>query len=252
MPNTKTQIIVLAAGKGKRMQTDLPKVLVQLKGKPLVKHLLESIEQSGVCAKPVLVVGQKREMVMNELGDSYHYAVQEEQLGTGHAVNCASGYCADADQVLVLYGDHPHVSPATIKNIADNHASNKSILTIATVEVPDFHDWRAGFFDFGRIVRDEKNKIIKIVEKKDATENELATKEVNPAYFCFNAKWLCEHLPTLKNQNAQGEYYLTDLIGLAQHQGHDINSIKIEPQEALGVNTPEQLALLEQDLLFLV
>ncbi len=250
MSEIKTQIIVLAAGKGKRMQTDLPKVLVQLKGKPLVKHLLESIEKSGVCAKPVLIVGQKREMVMAELGDNYHYAIQEEQLGTGHAVNCASGHCAEADQVLVLYGDHPHVSADTIKNIADNHATNQSIVTIATVEVPDFHEWRAGFFDFGRIVRDENNKIIKIVEKKDANENELAIKEVNPAYFCFNAKWLWEQLPTLKNQNAQGEYYLTDLIGLAQQQNHEINSIKIAPHEALGVNTPEQLALLEQDLLF--
>lgn len=250
MPEIKTQIIVLAAGKGKRMQTDLPKVLVQLKGKPLVKHLLESIERSGVCAKPVLVVGQKREMVMSELGDNYHYAIQEEQLGTGHAVNCASGHSTEADQILVLYGDHPHVSADTIKNIVDDHAANQSIVTIATVEVPDFHEWRAGFFDFGRIVRDENDKIIKIVEKKDATENELAIKEVNPAYFCFNAKWLWEQLPTLKNQNAQGEYYLTDLIGLAQQQSHEINSIKIEPHEALGVNTPEQLALLEQDLLF--
>lgn len=250
MPNTKTQIVILAAGKGKRMQSDLPKVLVRLKDKPLIKYLLDSIEESGVCAKPILVVGQKRELVMQELGDKYGYAIQEEQLGTGHAVNCAKDLSAGADQVLVLYGDHPHVSAKTIKNLTTSHQQSGEVLTIATVETPDFEDWRAGFFDFGRIIRNSNGKITNIVEKKDATEEELKIKEINPAFFCFDAKWLWESLPTLKNQNAQGEYYLTDLVGLAQNQGHEINSIKIGTHEALGVNTPEQLALLEQDLLF--
>lgn len=246
MTDHKTQIIVLAAGKGKRMNSELPKVLVPLKGKPLVKHLLEAIEQSGVCAKPVLVVGQKKEMVIAELGDTCNYAVQDEQLGTGHAVNCAREKAIDADQIIVLYGDHPYVSPTTIVNLTNSNQQAGSMITIATAIVPDFADWRAGFFDFGRIVRDDTGAIVKIVEKKDSTESELQIKEINPAYFCFNAKWLWEHLPILKNNNAQGEYYLTDLIALAQNQNHPINSISIEPHEALGVNTAEQLERLEK------
>lgn len=248
MPEVKTQIIVLAGGKGKRMNSDLPKVLVPLKGKPLVKHLLESIEKSGVCAKPILVVGQKREMVINELGNNYSYAIQEEQLGTGHAVNCAKNLSHGADNILVLYGDHPHVSPATITSLAEAYQKHGGVLTIATTNVENFDGWRADFFNFGRIVRDENGEIVKIVEKKDASEDEKNITEVNPAYFCFNAEWLWKNLPTLQNENAQGEYYLTDLIGLAQHQGHAINSIQIDPHEALGVNTAEQLALLERGL----
>lgn len=244
------QIIVLAAGKGSRMDTDLPKALVPLKGKPLIKHLLEAIAKSGISQNPILVVGQKRELVMNELGPTYHYAVQTEQLGTGHAVNSARQLAENqANHILVLYGDHPYVSAETIKNLAENHVQSGGVLTIATVNVPNFDGWRAGFFDFGRIIRNKSGQIVKIIEKKDATDIEKQITEVNPAYFCFKASWLWQHLPKIKNQNTQGEYYLTDLINLAQNQGYIISSITIEPREALGVNTTEQLATLEKDLL---
>lgn len=245
------QIIVLAGGKGSRMNADLPKVLVPLKGKPLIRYLLEAIAKSGVSPNPILVVGQKRELVMNELGQTYRYAIQTEQLGTGHAVNSARQLAENqADHILVLYGDHPYVSAETIKKLAEAHIQSEGVLTIATVIVPNFDDWRAGFFDFGRITRNESGQIIKIVERKDATDTEKQITEINPAYFCFKASWLWQHLSKIKKQNSQGEYYLTDLIGLAQNQGNIINSIAIEPREAMGVNTVEQLIMLERDLFF--
>lgn len=245
------QIIVLAGGKGSRMNADMPKVLVPLKGKPLIKHLLEAIAKSGISLNPILVVGQKRELIMNELGPFYRYAIQTEQLGTGHAVNSARQLAENqANHILILYGDHPCVSAETIKNLAEAHIQSNGVLTIATVIVPNFDDWRAGFFDFGRIIRDGSGQIVKIIEKKDATDIEKQITEINPAYFCFKASWLWQHLSKIKNRNSQGEYYLTDLIGLAQNQGHIINSIAIEPREALGVNTAEQLIMLEQDLFF--
>lgn len=213
----KIQTIVLAGGKGSRMNTDTPKALVPLKGKPMIKHLLDAIAESGLSLRPIIVVGQKRKLVTSELGPNYHYAIQTKPLGTGHAVNSARQLAENkADHILVLYGDHPCVSAETVKNLADAHIQSDSVLTIATANVPDFDGWRACFFDFGRVIRDKLDRIVKIVEKKDA----------------------------------QGEYYLTDMIGLAQKQGHIIRSISIEPREAMGVNTIEQLLALEQNLFF--
>ena len=247
----KIQTVVLAGGKGSRMNTDTPKALVPLKGKPMIKHLLDAIAESGLSLRPIIVVGQKRELVTSELGPNYHYAIQTKPLGTGHAVHSARQLAENqADHILVLYGDHPYVSAETIKNLADTHIQSDSVLTIATANVHDFDDWRACFFDFGRVIRDKFGRIVKIVEKKDATDLEKKVTEINPAYFCFKASWLWQHLSKIKNKNTQGEYYLTDMIGLAQKQGHIIRSISIEPREAMGINTTEQLLALEQNLLF--
>lgn len=247
----KIQIIVLAGGKGSRMNTTTPKVLAPLKGKPMIRHLLEAISKSEVSLTPIIVVGQMRETIMKELGPNYRYAVQEKPLGTGHAVNSARHLAENnADHILVLYGDHPCVSAETIKNLPYAHIQSDNILTIATTNVPNFNDQYACFFDFGRIIRNESKQIAKIVEKKDANDLEKRITEINPAYFCFKATWLWQHLSKIKNKNAQGEYYLTDLIDIAQKQGHVIGSIAIEPREALGVNTAEQLFMLERDLFF--
>ncbi|MBN1779401.1 MAG: NTP transferase domain-containing protein [Candidatus Buchananbacteria bacterium] len=242
----KLQIVILAAGKGKRMNSqELPKVLVPLRGKPMIKYLLESIKQAGI-SNPVIVVGQQAERVKAELGGQYQYVFQAEQLGTGHAVAVTRDTLLNqADHIMVLYGDHPHVSAATIKSIADAHLSSNNILTMATVKVDDFFDWRQSFYDFGRIVRDVNGDLDKIVEKRDATPEQLEIKEVNPSYFCFRADWLWENLVKLKNENSQGEYYLTDLLGLAVDQNQKITTVEIEPLEALGVNTQEQLQQLE-------
>ncbi len=238
-------VVVLAAGHGKRMQSDIPKCLTPLHGKPLVRHLLDHIEASKVASRVAIVVGHKREEVMAELGDSYEYAIQEEQRGTGHAVMSAKNTLeGKADIVLVLYGDMPYLKPETIRNIIETHTEKNATLTMATVTVPDFEEWRAGFFDFSRVIRDEAGNIKRTVEKKDQTEEEHKICEVNPAYMCFDAQWLWKNITELKDENAQNEYYLTDLIGKACEQEVTIASVSIDPKEAMGVNTKEQLELI--------
>lgn len=243
----KIQIIVLAAGHGKRMNNnDLPKVLVPLKEKPMIKYLLEAIAKSGICQKPVIVVGNKAEQIKTILGPDYSYVFQAEQLGTGHAVLCCKEMLENnAESIMVLYGDHPFVSAEMISKLAQTHLDQNAVLTMATVKVPDFEDWRKDFMGFGRIIRDEKNEIIKIIENKDATEEQRQIKELNPAYFCFKSEFLWAALDSLKNDNVQHEYYLTDLVSMAFSQNKKIATFQIKPEEALGVNTAEQLELLE-------
>jgi len=242
-----TDIVILAAGKGTRMNTDLPKVLVELSGKPLISHLLETI--NGVCHnKPVIVVGYEKEKVTNTLGSQFKYAIQEEQNGTAHAVASALPHIS-SENILVLYGDMPFITNKTILNIVNSHESSKAPLTLATTVVPNFSDWHSNFERFGRIVRNNKGEISHIKEYKDATDEEKEIKEVNPAYFMFNTNWLKENIDNINKENSQGELYLTDLVKIAKERNESINSISIDPREALGANTVEELAVLEKMLL---
>ncbi len=245
-----TKIIILAAGQGKRMNNpELPKVLVPLRDKFLISYVLEAIAASEVDDRPVIVVGQKAEQVKEALGDGYEYAFQAEQLGTGHAVKSAYETLKDFQgNIMVLYGDMPLISASTIKNLADTHETSGGALTMATVTVPDFDEWRAGFYDFGRIIRGEDGNVVSIIEKRDATPEQLIMTEVNPGYYCFKSEWLWQQLEQLKNENSQGEYYLTDMVDLAHRGGEKITTVAMEPKEALGINTVEQLALVEKFL----
>ncbi len=227
------------------MQSETPKVLSLLHGKPLIKHLLENIALSGVCESPVIVVGQKREVVMAELGDKYRYVFQEEQLGTGHAVLSAETVLKDsAENVLVLYGDQPYTSAETIRKLSEAHITQGNDMTMATVQLPDFSDWRASFMSHGRIGRDGAGNISGIIYGKNLTPEQLAITEVDPALFCFKASWLWPSLRKLKNENSHGEYYLTDLVSLACAEKAKLGSISIEAKDAVGVNTREHLELL--------
>ncbi len=147
---------------------------------------------------------------------------------------------------MVLFGDMPYLSSETIRLLAYVQENSNTVMTMATVEVLDFKEWRAGFYDFSRVVRDAKGGLVRTVEKKDAQEHELQITEVNPCYLCIQSDWLWSHLAQLKNTNAQGEYYLTDLIAMAVDEGVDIASVPIDPKEALGVNTKENLETLEE------
>lgn len=246
-PSSRIGIIILAGGKGTRMGAgDLPKVLVPLYGRPLITHLLHSIEAVHADPNPILVIGYQAEKVKEALGAGFRYAVQAEQLGTGHAVMQARPLAEGKyDHIVVLYGDHPHVPAEVINELIATHLREHATLTMMTVTVSDFEKWRAALYYYGRVVRDVAGNVARIVEKKDATPVELEIKELNPSYFCFRADWLWENLSKLQNNNSQKEYYLTDMLEMAIKSGQKVASFAGDPLAALGVNTKEELRLVE-------
>lgn len=249
-------IVILAAGKGTRMQNGnggLPKVLTPLYGQPLISHLLHSIESCRVERPPTIVVGHQAELVKEKLGPHYEYVEQKEQLGTGHAVMAArEALEGKVEHVLVLYGDHPHLPCQVIDDLLDLHLGYGNAVTMATTRVPDFTGWHERLLTYGRIIRGPKkgkdHYILRIVEYKDATEEERAITELNPGYYCFEANWLWEHLDAVQNKNSANEYYITDLIAMAIEEGVNIGAHEIKPLEAAGVNSMEELKALEVEI----
>ena len=239
----KIKIVILAAGKGKRMQSDLPKSLCSLKGKPMIKHVIDAINKAHN-EKPYTIIGHQAELMKTELKDLCFYIMQNEILGTGHAVSCAKGDCGDADDIVVLSGDQPFITAETIKNLIEKHLDTKAMVTFTTTVLPDFEEWRKAFMSFGRILRKD-GEVKGIREFRDATEEERKIAEVNAGCYIFNAKWLWQNLEKIKNENAQKEYYLTDLFKIASENSDKIETITIEPHEALGANTKEELEILE-------
>lgn len=244
------QLVILAGGKGTRMGSDFPKVLHLVKEVPLIERILENIKP--LIVKPVVVVGYGAEEVKALLGDRVTYAYQREQLGTGHALLSAREILEEmgCTQILVTPGDHPLISEKTFRALLDIQATTGAKVALASVSVPYFDGSFGSFDHFGRIVRNATGAVEKIVEYKDATEAERAIREVNTSYYCFDAKWLWENIDRLQNNNASHEFYLTDMVHLAREDGHTIGTLSIEdPIEGLGINTPEQLALVEAHIL---
>lgn len=234
------KIIILAAGKGTRMKSDLPKTLFPINGRPMIKYLLDSVFSSQIDSSPIVVISPSNKEIIKENIDEYpvNFAIQPEPLGTGHAVLSAKDLIPDdAINVLVLYGDQPFISEKSITKILENHESEVSMMT---VKLSDFEEWRKNFFHWGRIIR-ENNEIKEIIEFKDADDVIKEIKEVNPAVFCFNKNWLIKNIENLKNNNNQKEYYLTDLIKMAFEQNIKIKPLFIDAKEAIGINSPEEL-----------
>lgn len=240
-----TKIIILAAGKGTRMGSELPKVLVPLKGREMIKYLMDSVVASGVDPSPIVVVSPDNHKIISESLKDYQlkYVIQDKQLGTGHAVSCAlSEIDSEVKKIIVLYGDHPFLSAKSIKNFS---ILEPKALTVMPAILPDFFNWHQNFYHWGRIVRNEKNEVLKIVEFKDASEKEKEIKELNPGFMCFNSSWLKENINLLRDNNNQKEYYLTDLVNIAFSGGYSVGAVNIEAKEAMGVNSREELMIAE-------
>lgn len=232
------EIIILAAGQGKRMYSDTPKVLHRLAGRPLLAHVLASARALNPAAVHV-VYGHGGERVREAFAPAgVQWAHQEEQKGTGHAVAQATPTVADQAVVLVLYGDVPLIRPETLQNLLS--AAGPDSLALLTAEL----DSPAGY---GRIIRDPAGQVAKIVESKDASPAEAAVREVNTGFLAAPAAKLKKWLAGLRNHNAQGEYYLTDIIAMAVAEG--VNIATRSPRdvsEILGVNSKQELADVER------
>ncbi len=240
-------VIILAGGKGTRMKSELPKVLHQVKGIPIIKRLLKSVEP--ICATPTLVVGHKAADVIAATENKYNYAEQKEQLGTGHAIMCAQDGLKDKKDIktiIILPGDHPLITTGSMKSVEALHNEKNATITLGTLAVPDYEGINSVFTHYGRIIRDANGDVGKIVEFKDATDAEKATKEVNLSFYCFDAEWLWAHINDIKNENASKEFYLTDLIQIAKDQGKVVTAYPLNNvTECLGINTPDQLKMVE-------
>ena len=230
-------VIVLAAGLGKRMRSELPKVLHPLAGRPLLAHVLDAAR--ALAPRRMFVVhGHGAERVRAAFPDAgVDWVLQAKQLGTGHAVLQALPQVASDADVLVLYGDVPLVRPATLRRLVEGARGSVGIV-VAELDDPS---------GYGRIVRDAAQRVARIVEQKDATASELAIREVNAGFFCLSARRLAPWLAKIGNHNAQNEYYLTDLVALAVADAVPVVAVKVEdPWEVAGVNSMQELAVLER------
>lgn len=238
----KIAVVVLAAGKGTRMRSRLPKVLHKIAGKYMVRHVLDACRMLAA-AKIILVVGYRGEEVQQSLGPAYEYAWQREQLGTGHAVlQAAKLLTPDYDTVLVVCGDTPLLTAETLTKMLEMHRQEQAAATILTASLPN----PAGY---GRIIRDKTGAVVKIVEQKDANPAELLVKEINAGTYCFNAGYLQDALLKLAPDNAQGEYYLTDVVELLTEQQLKVVAYETATvAEIMGVNSRVQLAWAETEL----
>ncbi|MCX6791203.1 MAG: NTP transferase domain-containing protein, partial [Candidatus Gribaldobacteria bacterium] len=227
--NKMVQVVILAGGKGSRMNSEYSKVLHVLEEKPIIWHLLETVTK--VCAKPTLIVGYQGEKVIEATNQQCHYVWQKEQLGTGHAVLQAKADLMEMGfaGILVLYGDHPFVAEKTLRDLIKcfEQSDENTALCMATFTVPNYEDYYSVFYNYGRIIRNDQGKIVGTVEFKDATDEQKAICEVNLGYYCFKADWLWDNISKLENKNNAKEYYLTDLMKLASEQGKSIHSIEI-------------------------
>ena len=230
--------IVLAAGKGTRMKSGLVKVLHPAAGRPMISWAVDAARAAGA-APTVLVVGHQADAVRVEFSDAtdIRCAVQKEQLGTGHAVACAREALAGfSGTVLILCGDTPLLRAETLQGLIAFHQQQSAVLTVLTAEMTNPHG-------YGRVVRDADGHVLRIVEQKDATPQEQAIREINSGIYCMEADFLFANIDSISNQNAQQEFYLTDLLSIAVKKGLTcLGRCTDDADEIMGVNDRAQLA----------
>jgi bifunctional UDP-N-acetylglucosamine pyrophosphorylase/glucosamine-1-phosphate N-acetyltransferase len=244
MSSQNLEVIILAAGLGTRMKSSTIKILHRAAGRPIIDYVLD-LAAELTSNPPVLVIGHQRELVQSSVGPRGRFAIQEEQLGTGHAVLQASSILesdAHAKRVLILSGDVPLTRPETLRRLIDEHERSGNALTLLTMRLTDPAM-------YGRVVRDASGAVQRIVEAKDASPDEKAIDEVNAGIYVFEGRHLFENLRGLSNTNAQGEYYLTDLLGALRSHGQRVGAVVADdPIEALGVNSRSDLAQVEIEI----
>lgn len=236
--------IVLAAGKGTRMKSDLPKVLCQANGRPLVDYVIDALREAGV-EKIVAVVGYKADEVKSTLEPrgNVEFALQEDQLGTGHAVMMCRENLKNIDgPVVVVAGDSPMLQSSSISNLLDDFKATSPACILGTL----LHDDPTGL---GRIVRDDEGSFVGIVEEKDATDEQRQINEVNMSTYVFDCQKMLAALDSLTADNKQKEYYITDLPAILLADKQDVRALPVlKPIEALSVNTVDHLALVEAEM----
>lgn len=228
--------VILAAGKGKRMQSELPKVLHRLNNRPMLHYVIDLAKRIG-SDKVIAIIGHKKELVMEECaGMGVDFAIQSEQLGTGHAVQMTEPQLSDYEgDVLILSGDVPLLTDGTIRELVDVHKASGSTASLLTSELDD----PAGY---GRIIRDRNGFVQTIVEHKDASPDQLAVKEINVGIYIIRARDLFHALKHIDNDNAQGEYYLPDVVPFFIREGKRVNAVKTANfDETRGINNIDQL-----------
>lgn len=236
--------VVMAAGKGTRMKSELPKVLVPVLGRPMIHYVLDTLEQAGI-TRAVVVVGYRADDVRQELAArrGVSFALQAEQLGTGHAVMMARESLADhAGPVVVLAGDSPMIRPQSLRRLLDEFTRSRPACLLGTAHKVD----PAGL---GRIVRNGAGRFQAIVEEKDATPAQRELTEVNLSCYLFDRAELFAALDQIRPNNAQGEYYLTDCPGVLLAAGRPVEALAVlDPQESLSINSQDELAVVEAAL----
>lgn len=232
--------VILAAGQGTRMKSKLAKVLHAIAGKPMIEYSVDAAVAAGI-EKPILVVGHQSERVRELLGTRVEFVEQPELLGTGDAVRCARAALENqATNVLVYYADMPLLEAKTFQRLIAKHRATRACLTMLTVISDDQ-------MQFGRIVRDAQGQPLRIVEEVEATPAERAIKEINPGVYCFDARWLWDHLDQIKPSPVKREYYLTDLLEMAVNESANIQTETInDVSQVIGINTRVHLAAAEK------
>ena len=228
--------VILAAGKGTRMKSKLPKVLHKIGGKPMLQHVLDAADAAGA-ARKVVVVGHEAELVEAMVGEQAQMALQAEQLGTGHAVMQTEAVLKDfCGTVMIICGDTPLLEAAELKKFYEGHVASQAAATVLTA----FMDDPAGY---GRIIRDADGNVLGIVEEKDAVLEQKAIKEINTGIYCVEAPLLFEVLATLTCDNGQGEYYLTDVLAKLNAMGKKVGGVATADSDMImGINSRRQLA----------
>ncbi len=227
--------VILAAGQGTRMKSTLPKVLHPIMGKPMIHYSIDTVKRvTG--NRPYTIVGLGGEKIRQQLGDATEYIIQDPQLGTGHALQMAAPVLREvAETILVTLADMPLIRQETMQAIVDAHARGVGPITMLTVRTRDARG-------FGRVVRNPEGKVQAIVEEAQATNEQLQIEELNTSVYCFTASWLWQALDRIP-MSPKGEYYLTDLVGIAVAGGLQVQTIPLaDPVEAIGINSRDHLA----------